>query len=437
MSGAMAHDDEDSKSYPFSASQISTFNTCRTKWGWTYIVGLRSVGTPSTELGTRVHKTLENYIQGADIDTATQEGKIAITGVGHLPAPGTQGLRAEQAFTLPSTTPNAPWHWRGAKDLEMGDTVYDHKTTSDWRWAKTPEDLLGDPQAILYAAHNQAKTGGDQTQLNWVYYKTRTPHASKIVHLTMYKDHAQNGLAVLDSLAAEAYKYIEAVRDIDEDAKRKYVLAMPNNPGACEDFGGCPFRGLCNLSPTQRFAGKMSQANMSIIAKMKARAAEEDAKPAIVEVPVAPNVEVPINPPEAPPPIENKPFDPPTVKVRAARKSSKSDTSDTMPAPANDAQSGWTLYVDCVPLFQHGVLQAESLFTEAKKLISVDLGLDDYRFAEFGKGPGILECMVTKILDLQEAAGLTAVYVDSREPQAQVCLSLLKGRAARLVVSTK
>ena len=417
----------------FSASQISSFLACERKYGWTYIVGVRGQPTPSQELGTRVHAMIEDYVQkGAPIDYMSKEGQIIGAGLQYLPTG--EGLRAEREFEY-----RGRYTWRGYKDCERENEVWDWKTTSDLKWAKTPEDLMYDPQAILYAMEN----GASVVRLTWVYFQTKKTKKSLPVAVEMTADHACGGFGVMETIADEAHAVLAGAEGLDDQARRDYVLGLRYDASHCEAYGGCPFRGLCNLSPDERFKAKMSQAKgsykMSLFDRMRKLNETES--------------EVAINPPEqalaAPAqPLQTtdeyaaeqervKRADAEAAAVKKAEKAkkkaeAKAEARDTIPAPPPAAPPvGLTVYLDCMPITSKAML-FESVVGEARKRIESSLGLADYRFAEYGQGPGILQQTVAQLLD--EAPNLDALVVDTRVPEAQACLGLLKARAKSLVV---
>jgi hypothetical protein len=128
------------RSGDLSATQLDTADGCLRKWAWEKIDGYPRPQNASAALGSEVHAQLEDWLQeGKPFDLTTKAGEVAMAGYHLIPAPGTPHMAVEQEFVLEA------WGHRifGLKDLEFQDRpeVWDHKTTKDPKWAKTPEEL--------------------------------------------------------------------------------------------------------------------------------------------------------------------------------------------------------------------------------------------------------------------------------------------------------
>lgn len=226
----------------YSASQLQTSKNCLRLWFINYVMGLRSPSTPSQKLGTDVHAILEKYLKGeiADIRADTKEGEIAQAGLPHLPPPNSG--RVEHPFRT-QINDSIVWHgyidYSYAKDFVL---VLDHKTTSDFRYVKTSEELKENIQAIVYAwsFFNPIKVW-DTINFRWIYYRTRGPAKAKPVDLTM----------TFDEVLERAVPLIQYTIDLDkifvESQKRKLtVLDLPPNVDHCNAYGGCYFKAHCS-----------------------------------------------------------------------------------------------------------------------------------------------------------------------------------------------
>jgi hypothetical protein len=550
-----------------SASQISTWLECKRKWGWRYLAGIKAEPHASAAFGTRVHSQLEAHLCGRELNFTDAQGEpddsahIAAAGLYLLPAPMTPGLRTEEQFRF--TSPSGI-QFMGYKDWSLTDSadvpilpdeirheqvdgqivkvpaiqlsggvpaVGDHKTTSSLRWAKTPEDLLTDPQAILYATDEIISTGASAVDLFWHYFQTRGAKTTKRVHLRVHQEHVEKRFSELDRLGRDE---IAPILD-----SRYQVLDLPPSPGACENYGGCPHQSRCNLSPLERLRSVMSMSTM--LANIKARQAAE-ATPAQLSAeqstpttavryseswaqPPAPAPEefaagvpmpdgttrplwtfdprgtptgfdraeavriakqalaTPINPPErqpAPAPAsapaqvttEVKLTVAPSAPEAAAKvadalrteakaqaagaaqvlagtepvqpkrgpgrprkdKTSNEQGAVTAPAPSPD---GFTLYVDCVPMCGYPaahmladyVARAQPVIKEATKSEQCPEGCDDYRFAPYGQGSGMLS---RAVVELAKTEGRDLI-VDTRTPEGAACVSALEATAGRVV----
>lgn len=425
----MAHTDhylDDPKGYRFSASQISTYMACPRKWAWTYLMALRGPGTASTELGSAMHRQLENYLKGGELDFTEPAGNVAASGLQHLPAPCTPGVEVESSFEFTERH-----RWYGLKDVRIPGLVphvMDHKSTSSLGWAKEPEDLLTDPQAILYAKDELRQSAwSDCVDLTWIYYQTKKPNKSKTTHLRIYEAQVETAFEVMEEAADEALDIARGARGLDGEELRGYILASPFNAGHCEDFGGCQFRGLCNLSPEQRFGARMKQSMSSLAARLKAKQQTADVATPSPAAPV--QVPLPVNPPEYQPPPTAPALDAPKPPTKAQQKAQAKAAAT--PLTQDDPPRVFGLCINCLPVGVTYTL-AETYFARAKVLIESEMQLSDYRFADFGKGPGILVQAVTKLLD--DEFPEYPIVLDTRTPEGAICATLFRSRATKIVL---
>lgn len=228
-----------------SASQIQASHDCLRKWAWRSVRKIEAPSGPAAALGTAVHSQIEQFLKfRRPLDLLTPEGQIAATGA-HL-WPGRVGVdRVERPFSarLEGVA------FRGIVDLDLGSTVVDHKTTSDFKWAKTPDELGTDVQATLYAHEAMTRLGGPIT-LRWLYYRTRAPWRTpaRAVERTVTADE----IAPTLSQTAERGRLLVSLARANVDP-----LSLPPTIATCEKYGGCAYRGLCNLSPAERLEAHM------------------------------------------------------------------------------------------------------------------------------------------------------------------------------------
>jgi hypothetical protein len=227
----------------FSASRISTWMTCRRKAMFEYVCGLRGPATGAQDLGVQVHKYLEwlHANSGADVDLTTDVGKIAASILPFVYDIWGASV-AEGEFHFSGRFP-----WLGFIDLLAHGQVVDYKTSSDPnKWAKTPEDLRVDPQAVLYAKHAFAKFPElDVVILRWVYGRTKPPGWAMPVEIMMTREDADRGFEAMESYAAEMQAATDA-SPTDPVEKYKFALAQEPNYDACDSYGGCPHKSRCN-----------------------------------------------------------------------------------------------------------------------------------------------------------------------------------------------
>lgn len=232
-----------------SPSQLSTFDQCQRKWAWEKIAGFRSPPTRSQILGTRVHAVFEAWLKhGIPPNRSTLEGRIALRGIPQLPPPGAGEV--EKQFYLST---RRGMHYTGIADWigwhpELGAMVIDHKTTSAMSWAKRPEELEYDVQALLYATFACIAMQTDLVTLRWNYVQTDAKDA-RLVEITLSLAKIIERFPIVERRAEE----ITALRK-----NRTHPLRVLPNPLACANFGGCPHQDRCNLSPMEKMEAIMA-----------------------------------------------------------------------------------------------------------------------------------------------------------------------------------
>ena len=486
-----------SAEHVFSASQLETFLSCKRKWGWSYIAKIPRAAGKGATLGGSCHKQLERYLTGGAIDYELEDGsgEIVTVALPEIPAPNTPGMEIERYFTL-----EGRHKYRGYKDVEIVPgglhtypVVMDHKTTSDFRYALTAEDLATNIQAVIYAVDACRTYGADAVDLQWTYILTRGASKVRPVKLRMYAADAEKVFSEIELLADEANTLLLADTTQHGGDPAEYVRTIPPSPDHCEAYGGCPYRDLCNLSPKERMRSIMSNApnTSSMLARLKARAAGEVTEaPApvvaalvavqegityapswdqasnapIAEVPDRVTYDIPviarpaINPPEfQPPPVAEleQPAAAPVAKKRGRPAKVQPAAAhevimyipepskvDTIPAPPvaegpSDAQNlefpvtrKVGLYINCLPLGLPATM-AEAFIEKARQEIQTSHGLADYRFAEYGQGPGML---ARKVVELVLAAeDVAAIMIDTRTPEGAAIAAPLSAHAAWIV----
>lgn len=250
-----------------SASQISKYRGCARQWGWRYIAQLPDPSGPAAALGTEVDDTqLQPYLRDdRPIDFSRDSGYIAASGLAFLPRPKSHGMELQKHFVMPSPT----WHadgehigfgYQGYIDLWMPDggmpditgapVVCDFKTTGNWKYVKTTEQLKVDVQAQLYATWAMYKTKSKIVDLVWVYMATKGPRKAKRVHLRVHADDVAEQFTAINETAVEMYDVRQTVTD---------PMELKPNPEMCDAYGGCPYRHKCNLGPGEKIDAAAAQ----------------------------------------------------------------------------------------------------------------------------------------------------------------------------------
>lgn len=295
----------------FSASQVSTYEDCKRKWAWAKVERLPTSSGPAAELGSAVHEQLELWLkEGKPLDLTSEAGKIGMEILYLLPAPCTPGMEVERLFGIEI----GGHKLQGKKDFEILQRadgvpiVGDHKTTGDFRWAKTADqcecghtgsahargacsvvlagdgteelcgcrgfvlrstDLSQDPQATLYAAEAMYRAAATECEMHWNYSRTKGAKQS----LPVLRD-GQRPRLTREQITPRLDRTVQSCDEMTailESGVR--ALDLPPNPDTCEKFGGCEFRGLCNLTQQERMHAIMTQAQTSndFLSMMKSR----------------------------------------------------------------------------------------------------------------------------------------------------------------------
>lgn len=244
-----------------SASQVDSFGDCPRKWAWRSIAKIPAPSGPSAALGSEVHGQIERYLKfGQPLDLNTEPGRIAMAGMHHWPSRALP-LRVEEPFTLDL----GGFQFRGFKDIAhdppLGVPLIDHKTTSNFAYAQTPESLLENVQGALYAHHEMLRWGADSVPMRWIYYRTRGAPKSHLVEAVATPYNIGGALGTIRTRAAHMVPL--ALAQVNP-------LDLPAHPGTCEKYGGCPFRSNCNLTDAEKIEAIMSN-SADMLARLAAR----------------------------------------------------------------------------------------------------------------------------------------------------------------------
>ncbi len=235
------------KPMTFSASRTATYINCHRKFGWQYIAGYPDLGNFDTELGTQVHAVLEDIGKTGRLpDLMSEVESIAAEALPYVQPMFGPETKFEGEIRL-----QGRHAWVGFVDVRPfpGQKV-DYKTTSDFKWAKTPESLLTDPQAMLYAEHEfRAHAWLEKVDLLWLYLRKRKPYGAKAVEVSVTRPHAAAAFEALESYADEMQAAANSAPE-DPVTRHKYVLELLKpNFDHCSAYRGCPHRARCPDSP--------------------------------------------------------------------------------------------------------------------------------------------------------------------------------------------
>lgn len=246
-----------------SASQTSLHEECLRKYALRYVCNIDSPTTASQALGKDVDDNkLQPYLsKGTPIEIDTPAGQIAAAGLHLLPPPMYSGLEVQKGFEMP--VPKKNFGWRGFIDLWLPNRglpdfedapgipiVVDFKTTKNWNWIKSADDLLVDPQAQIYAMYAMWATKAREVDLVWTYFRTTPPYKARRSSIRVNADHVVGQMEKLNEIGERMFALrVRAEGLTTAEAKFEFAMSLPPSPEACSNFGGCPHRHLCNLSP--------------------------------------------------------------------------------------------------------------------------------------------------------------------------------------------
>jgi hypothetical protein len=241
-----------------SASQVEAFLRCPRFWHYGWVKKLKAPPAPAQVRGSAIHEEAEH--------TQNHDGEVRDTPFApyvksmlpYMPI-GQERVLTEHKFLLP-TAPDLP-SWLGFIDL-LDDSrtlsldeflrVLDYKSTSDFRYAKTPEELKKSTQMCSYARY-VFESGHDEeyVEVGHLYIKTakRTPKKPKCKLVTA-KVTREEVNAVWERDLKVVRLTVEAAQEINTDK-----LPAPDSSDACMKYGGCPHRARCGLTIAASPAG--------------------------------------------------------------------------------------------------------------------------------------------------------------------------------------
>jgi RecB family exonuclease len=229
-----------------SASQVTAWNRCARYYFFRYVEKIATPKRQAQERGTNIHSELEHYIE-TGITRPSEWSKYVDAAKPFLPTLSESGVVAEKEFRLP-TFDGGPV-WVGYKDLEIRAEkvvrIFDYKTTSDFRYAKTPAELATDVQMSTYAHEAWLSHDGvDRVEVGHLYLLTKNKTPKTLFVLA----------DIPKRTAAEQWQRDLAVvkQTVDAAACITNGEDLPPNTSACGMYGGCDFRARCGLTPTIR-----------------------------------------------------------------------------------------------------------------------------------------------------------------------------------------
>jgi hypothetical protein len=249
----------------FSPSATDKFRRCLRLYAFEYNEKIKPPPSDKQEFGLEVHKQLERWLKKGKRPDDSSAGLTAQQAIdkGWLPKPNPK-LLVESMFEFSIRKGLGiagyidclvPPEITGAEPL-----IIDHKTTSDLRWAKSEEELLLDPQVLIYCIRAMLLYKSPKARARWIYYAAsnpkdgspRKPRGAKPVEVLISNQNSKV-MGVIENLVTD----LEAMAVIRKE--NKSGLSFEPNPEACGRFGGCPHLDRCNLTPGDKLAAYISR----------------------------------------------------------------------------------------------------------------------------------------------------------------------------------
>lgn len=242
-----------------SPSQIATWIDCPRKWA--YDRSRPRVQNKYAEFGTNVHAYLARWLSYHIPPDYSDEGKCATAGLTLLPLPPQAWVESPFEFVYDGVLYN------GIRDL-VSSYVYgssvivtDHKSTGDLRWAKLPEELLWDPQWLVYGVSVVFQLAVRQIVGQWVYYQRKPPRARAVwvmdsMETLWSKFLWQHQTFVLPLVQSRRIMPPEPWRILWIEAHPRCANAGARD-SACYKYGGCQHRSECLTNAKERLENKL------------------------------------------------------------------------------------------------------------------------------------------------------------------------------------
>lgn len=308
-----------------SVSQMATADTtqfggCLRKWGWEKIFDKKTKETKQQATGTQCHAELDHYVStGEDaLGRITRAGKRFLPllgpdlrvewGLNNMPRPPNDPVTGKQVHHFPGhesllLAGGIPLigfidliNFRGSYVSPAGELladpagtveVIDHKTTSNFKWAKTADQLMGTIQMPGYGEFIRRLVPGIRfVRLSHIYYLTAgAPMARKVTTLVPVEQFPVRW-AEIEAGVVVKMKAVAAAKRAED---------IQGFSDSCDAFRGCAHRAYCPQSNKTPKSNAMTRLRMSFIKKAIATG-----KSAAPSTPAAPLAAVPAGIPPPP-----------------------------------------------------------------------------------------------------------------------------------------
>lgn len=239
-----------------SPSQVKTFDDCTLKWWRNKICPAEErPDTAAQARGKRVHKLLEHWLE-----FCKQRGEWiyefpeipAAWGLTKFEVDMAANARGWVAQTVDLATAHAEGEVRlktlygtpilMIRDIVCDRGVTDYKTTKDYKWVPSEEELRKDPQCVSYMRAWFEDTLCSQGRYQHIYMNTTSGACMSPLKFTATKTENDDRWGILSDKVLAQKHYSQYLRE-DE---------VPHAKGAaCNKFGGCEFRDTCHVHQGQ------------------------------------------------------------------------------------------------------------------------------------------------------------------------------------------
>jgi hypothetical protein len=248
-----------------SASQHDAYLRCKRYWYFGWRDRIERPTTEPQQRGKDIHKETEHYLLTGEFrDSEYTEAKLNYRPyveslAPHLPPPKSEELIIEQRIWMP-TIPGV--HWLGFIDIGYSGgemlQIKDIKSTSNFRYNKTPEELSENIQLLSYARWAYEELDYRlPIEIGHYYVKTtkgKVPKKPKVkpVSCVVDRDHVSSRWDAL-------LPVVEEMRVVSETVTSAHDL--PPTVSACGMYDGCPFQAKCGITASDFFASAFGNKN--------------------------------------------------------------------------------------------------------------------------------------------------------------------------------
>ena len=255
-----------------SASQIKTFDLCIRKWWFLSRMKLPVIKKDHFKFGTILHEVVERYLNADDVGKDKSGSPVDLH-----PEGWAEGIDVADAALIKILVRAAieegvieRWPRRriehefsrvfdgfvltGFIDVLLPDSVIDHKTTKNMRYAKSESGLKKDLQMLIYAGELLMQCDEKKTPPPEVLTLRHNVFLKEIRGKTMIrKTEALVTPDFVESFWEEEVmprcgEMVAVDKVFDEKDNQAWKdLPLPENTNqACNAFGGCPFMSVCH-----------------------------------------------------------------------------------------------------------------------------------------------------------------------------------------------